>query len=105
MSDTELCKRATEILRILTNAEKQCQELYDPLIQIESNLKYLDDDKLLTLYQRLLHGFNALTTDEQDWADDYFTFMLRLCDILNKARTAVKQSSQTANATVSMVPA
>jgi hypothetical protein len=105
MSDTELRNKVTEILFILTNAEKQNQNLYSPLIQIEGSLKFLEDDNLLALYQRLLHGFNAATTDEQSWADDYFTFILQLCDLLNKNRTTVNQNSLTANATISLVPA
>ena len=64
MLDTELCNKVTDILRILTNAEKQGLNLYSPLIQIEGSLKYLEDENLLTLYQRLLHGFNAATTQD-----------------------------------------
>lgn len=105
MVDTELCNKVTEILFILTNAEKQGQNLYSPLIQIEGILNYLDDEYLLTLYQRLLHGFNAATTNEQSWADDYFTFILLLCDLLNKTRTNVNQDSLTNNAITSLVPA
>jgi hypothetical protein len=105
MSDIELRKKVAEILRILANAEKQCHDLYDPLIQIEGNLRYVDDDNLLALYQRLLHGFNALTTDEQSWADDYFTFILELCNLLNKTRTNVSQNSLTDSVITPLVPA
>jgi hypothetical protein len=105
MLDTELCNKVTEILFILTNAEKQGQNLYSPLVQIESSLNYVDDENLLTLYQRLLHGFNAATTDEQSWADDYFTFILQLCNLVNDTRTNVKQKSLTDNAGISLVPA
>jgi hypothetical protein len=105
MLDIELCNKVTEILRVLTNAEKRGQNLYSPLIQIEGILNYLDDENLLTLYQRLLHGFNAATTDEQSWADDYFTFILLLCDLLNKTRKNVKQDGLTDNAIISLVPA
>jgi hypothetical protein len=105
MLDTELCNKVTDILRILTNAEKQGLNLYSPLIQIEGSLKYLEDENLLTLYQRLLHGFNVATTNEQSWADDYFTFILLLCDLLNKNRTNVNQDSLTDSAIISLVPA
>jgi hypothetical protein len=105
MSDIEVCNKVTEILQVLTKAEKQDQNLYSPLIQIESALKYLDDENLLALYQRLLHGFNAGTTDEQSWADDYFTFILQLCDLLNKTRMAVNQGVLTDNTTISLIPA
>jgi len=105
MLDTELCNKVTEILRVLTNAEKQGQNLYSPLIQIESTLKYLDDENLLALYQRLLHGFNTATANEQSWADDYFTFILLLCDLLNNTRTNVNQNSLTDNAIIPLVPA
>ncbi len=105
MLDTELCNKVAEILFILTNAEKQDQNLYGPLIQIEGSLNYIDDENLLTLYQRLLHGFNAATTNEQGWADDYFTLILLLCDLLNKTRTNVNQDSLTDSAIIPLVPA
>ena len=104
-TDKRLCNEITEILQVLTNAEKQGQNLYSPLKQIEVILHDLQDEKLLTLYQRLLYGFKAATTHEQIWADYYFTFMLRLCILLNNTRTKVNQDGLTDNVILSLVPA
>ena len=103
--DKRLCNEVTEILQVLTNAEKQGQNLYSPLKQIEVILHDLQDEKLLTLYQRLLYGCKAATTHEQIWADYYFTFMLRLCILLNNTRTKVNQDGLTDNVILSLVPA
>ena len=103
--DKRLCNKVTEILLVLTNAEKQGQNLYSPLKQIEVNLNDLQDENLLTLYQRLLFGFQTAITHEQIWADDYFTFILRLCDILNNTRTKVNQDDLTDNVILTLVPA
>jgi hypothetical protein len=100
-----LCKKLTEILLTLTNAEKQGQNLYNPFEQIERALNDLQDEYLLNLYQRLLHGFNTATTHEQTWADDYFTFILQLCNLLNKAKAKVNQHDLTDKVIVSLVPA
>jgi hypothetical protein len=103
--DKRLCNKVTEILLVLTNAEKQGQNLYTPLKQVEGILNDLQDENLLTLYQRLLYGFQATATHEQIWADDYFTFILRLCNLLNNTRTKVNQDDLTDNVILSLVPA
>jgi hypothetical protein len=103
--DKRLCNEVTEILLVLTNAEKRGQKLDSPLKQIEAIVRDVDDEKLLNLYPRLLNGFQAATTDEQIWADDYFTFILRLCELLNKTRTKVNQDDPTDNVTISLIPA
>ena len=90
-NDRTFCS-IVEILQVLTNAEKQGQSLYSPLEQIEDILHYLDDEKLLTIYQRLLHGFKIETTHEQVWADDYFTFILLLCNLLNDTKMKFNQA-------------
>jgi hypothetical protein len=105
LENKRLCNKVTEILLVLTNAEKQGQNLYGPLKQIEGILNDLPDENLLTLYQRLLYGFQAATTHEQIWADDYFTFILRLCNLLNNTRTKVNQEDLTDNVILSLVPA
>ena len=104
-NDKSLCNKVTEILLVLTNAEKQGQNLYTPLKQVEGILNDLQDENLLTLYQRLLYGFQAAATHEQIWADDYFTFILRLCNLLNNTRTKVNQDDLTDNVILSLVPA
>jgi len=103
--DKRLYKEVTEILRVLINAEKQGQKLDSPLKQIEAIVRDVDDEKLLNIYPRLLKGFQTATTDEQIWADDYFTFILRLCEMLNKTRTKVNQNDPTDNVTISLIPA
>jgi len=103
--DKRLCNKVTEILLVLTNAEKQGQNLYTPLKQVEGTLNDLQDENLLTLYQRLLYGFQAAITHEQIWADDYFTFILRLCNLNNNTRTKVNQDDLTDNVILSLVPA
>ena len=103
--DKRLCNKVTEILLVLTNAEKQGQNLYTPLKQVEGTLNDLQDENLLTLYQRLLYGFQAAFTHEQIWADDYFTFILRLCNLNNNTRTKVNQDDLTDNVILSLVPA
>lgn len=81
-NDIRLCDEVTEILLTLTNAEKQGQSLYDPLKQISGMVNTLKNEYLIYLNQRLLKGFRDGTTDEQIWADCYFTFILELCDLL-----------------------
>ena len=100
-----LCKKLTEILLTLTNAEKQGQNLYNPFEQIERALNDLQDEYLLNLYQRILHGFSTATTHEQTWADDYFTFILQLCNLLNKTRAKVNQDNLSNNVVSCLVPA
>jgi hypothetical protein len=103
--DKRICDEATEILRVLTNAEKQGLNLYNPLIQIEVILNDIQDRNLLILYQRLLNGFQTETTEEQIWADNYFTFVLVLCDLLGKTRAKINQGKLTDTVKNSLVPA
>lgn len=98
-----LFKKLAEILLTLINAEKQGQNLYIPFKQMERSLSDLQDEYLLNLYQRLLHGFNTATTHEQTWADDYFTFTLRLCSLINKAKTKVNPDNLNKNAVSCLV--
>ena len=104
-NDKRLCNKVTEILLILTNAEKQGQNLYSPFKQIERVLNDLQDEYLLNLYQRLLNGFHTATTHEQTWADDYFTFILWICNLLNKTRAKVNQDNLNNNVISCLVPA
>jgi hypothetical protein len=99
-----LCNKVTEILLILTNAEKQGQNLYSPFKQIGHALNDLQDEYILNLYQRILHGFSTATTYEQTWADDYFTFILRLCNLLNKTRATLIQDNLNNNVVSCLVP-
>jgi len=103
--DKRLCNEVREILLVLTNAEKRCQKLDSPLKQIEAIVKDVDDEVLLNIYPRLLNGIETATTQEQIWADDYFTFTLRLCELLNKTRTKVNQGDPTAKVTIPLIPA
>jgi hypothetical protein len=103
--DKRLCNEVTEILLVLTNAEKRGQKLDSPLKQIEAIVRDVDDEVLLNVYPRLINGFQAANTDEQIWADDYFTFILRLCELLNQTRTKVNQDDPTDNVTISLIPA
>lgn len=103
--DKRLCNEVTEILLVLTNAEKRGQKLDSPLKQIEAIVKDVDDEVLLNIYPRLLNGFQTATTHEQIWADDYFTFILRLCELLNKTRTKVVQDNPADNVTIPLIPA
>ena len=102
--DKTFCSLA-EILRILTKAERRGQNLYKPLKQIEDILHYLDDENLLTLYQRLLHGFRVKTTHKQAWSDDYFSFILLLCNLLNDTIMKFHQDVPTGNASRSLISA
>ena len=104
-NDKRLCNEVTEILLVLTNAEKRGQKLDSPLKQIETIVRDVDDEVLLNVYPRLLKGFQTATTDEQIWADDYFTFILRLCEMLNKTGTKDNQREPTGNATISLISA
>lgn len=104
MSDTD-ANKATEILLLLATTEKRGLNLYNPLKQIEGILHDLQDDNLLILHQRLMAGFKALTTNEQSWADDYFTFNLLLCNLINNTGMNVNQDSLTDKATSNLVPA
>jgi hypothetical protein len=104
-NDKRICNEVTEILRVLTNAEKQSLNLYNPLKQIEVILNDVQDRNLLILYQHLLNGFQTETTDGQIWADNYFTFVLLLCDLLGKTRTKVNQTNITDTVNNSLVPA
>ena len=92
-----LSKKITEIILRLTNAEKQGQNLYAPFQQMERALNDLQDECLLHLYQRLLRGFSTATTHDQTWADDYFAFILRLCNLLNKVKAKVDQDNLNTN--------
>lgn len=103
--DKRLYNEVTEILLVLTNAEKRGQKLDSPLKQIEAIVNDVDDEVLLNVYPRLLNGFQAATTDEQIWTDDYFTFILRLCELHNKTRAKISQDAPIDNITISFIPA
>ncbi len=103
--DKRLFSEVTEILLVLTNAEKRGQKLDSPLKQIEAIVNDVDDEKLLNIYPRLLDGFQAATTQEQIWADDYFTFILRLCEMLSKTKKKTKKDEPTNNVTIPLIPA
>jgi hypothetical protein len=100
-----LCNKVTEILLILINAERQGHNLYCPFKQIGRTLNDLQDEYLLNLYQRILNGFNTATSHEQTWADDYFTFILGLCNLLNKTRASLIQDNLNNNVVTRLVPA
>jgi hypothetical protein len=104
-NNKRLCNEIGEILVVLTNAEKQGQNLYSPLKQIEVILNELQDEKLLILYQHLLNGFKDAITDEQIWADYYFTFLLRLCIIHDNTRTRINQVSVPDKSSSFLIPA
>ncbi len=103
--DKRLFSEVREILLVLTNAEKRGEKPDSPLKQIEAIVKDVDDEVLLNIYPRLLNVLQTATTNEQNWADDYFTFILRLCELLNKTRTKVNQDNPTDNVTIPLIPA
>jgi len=103
--DKRLLSEAREILLVLTKAEKRGEKLDIPLKQIEAIVKDVDDETLLNIYPRLLNGLQDATAHEQNWADDYFTFVLRLCEMLNKTGTKVNQGNPTTNITIPLIPA
>jgi len=103
--DKRLFSEVREILLVLTNAEKRGEKLDSPLKQIEAIVKDVDDEALLNIYPRLLNGFQAVTAHEQIWADDYFTFILRLCEMLNETGTKVNQGNPTDKVSIPLIPA
>jgi len=86
-----LHKKATEILLTLTSAEKQGQNLYLPLKQIGSILNDLQDENLSYLYERLLNSFQTESKLQQERDDEYFAFVLLLCNLLYETRTNVNK--------------
>ena len=103
--DKRLFSEVREMFLVLTNAEKRGEKLDSPLKQIEAIVKDVDDEGLLNIYPRLLNGIETATTHEQIWANDYFTFILRLCELLNKTRMKVNRGDPTANVTIPLIPA
>lgn len=99
-NDIRLCDEVTEILRILTSAEKQGQSLYGPLKQISSMVNSLKNEYLIYLNQRLLKGFREGTTDEQIWTDCYFTLILELCDLLYDTKWKVDHANNDVTSTL-----
>ena len=97
-NDKRLCDKVTNILRILTHAEKRGENLYGPLNQISGMVSDLKNEYLIYLNQRLLKGFQTATTHEQIWADCYFTFILELCDILYDTKWKIDHSSDNVKA-------
>ncbi len=104
-NDQILRNKVTEILLVLSVAEKQGQNLYNPLKQIEGIMNGLQDENLSYLYQRLLNSFQTSVTDQQNWADEYFAFILLLCNLLNETRMKLNQDSLTDNGIKPLVPA
>jgi hypothetical protein len=103
--DKRLFSEVREILLVLTSAEKQGQNLDSPLKQVETIVNDVDDEILLNVYPRLLNGLQTAITNEQTWADDYFTFILRLCEMLNETRAKANQGAPTDNVTIPFIPA
>ncbi len=103
--DKRLFSEVREILLVLTNAEKRGEKLDSPLKQIETIVNDVDDEVLLNIYPRLLNGLQAATTHEQIWADDYFTFILQLCELLSKTKKKAKQDAPTDKVTIPLIPA
>jgi hypothetical protein len=100
-----LCQKITEILEVLSRAEKQEKDLYVPLRQIERNLSELQDEYLSSLHQRLLNGFETGKFKEQSWADEYFAFILLLCNLMNEIENSASHGGKNETATKHLVPA
>ena len=90
-NDKRLYNNVTEILLVLSNAEKQGQNLYLPLKQIGSILNDLQDENLSYLYERLLNSFQTESKLQQERDDEYFAFVLLLCNLLYETRTNVNK--------------
>jgi hypothetical protein len=103
--DRKLCLTLNEIIVTLSKAEKRGQDLYEPMKQIESALHDIQDESLFTIYQRLLHGMETSNADREAWADEYFAFVLLLCNLLNEVRTRSGQDHTAFNLLNHLVPA
>lgn len=90
-NDQTLHKKLTEILLVLTSAEKEGQNLYGSLKQIGGVLHDLQDDNLSFLYERLLSGSQTESKRQQVWDDEYFAFVLLLCNLLYETRIKVNK--------------
>lgn len=99
MSDTEakrlendvvLCAKITGIIGVLSRAEKNDEDLYIPLKQVESELDDIDDEYLSSLHKRLLKGIEADNTDDPRWGDEYFAFILLLCNLLSEIENSAE---------------
>lgn len=98
--DKVLCDELTEILLILTNAERQGKDLEAPLKKVSSMVDALENDYLTNLHQKLLRGFQTGSTDDQLWADTYFTFILDICDLLNVTKWNIDKSTKKTGSTL-----
>lgn len=104
-TDARLCQRITEILIILTRAERQGRDLYMPLKQIEVDLNDLHDEPISNLYKRLMDDFRNGKADKAYWADDHFAFILLLCNLLNDIKTSKGSVNPTNKTPGLLVPA
>jgi len=103
--DRNLCLKLNDIILTLSKAEKRGQDLYAPMKQIESSLHDIQDESLFTLYQRLLNGMETSNADREAWYDEFFAFMLLLCNLLNEVRTRSGQDHTAFNLLNHLVPA
>jgi hypothetical protein len=103
--DRKLCVKISDIVLTLSKAEKRGQDMYAPLKQIEGALHDIQDESLFTLYQRLVDGLENSNADTEAWADEYFAFILLLCNLLNEVRTRTGQDHTAFNLLNHLVPA
>ena len=103
--DRKLCITLSDLILTLSKAEKRGQDLYAPMKQIESSLRDIHDESLFTLYQRLLNGMETSKADREAWYDEFFAFMLLLCNLLNEVRTRSGQDHTAFNLLNHLVPA
>lgn len=103
--DARLCQKITDILIVLSRAEKQGRDLYEPLRQIEDDLNDLHNEHILDLYRQLMDDLQNGIKDKQNLADDQFSFILLLCYLLNDIKTTTSAINLDEKALDLLVPA
>lgn len=85
-------KNVSTILFTLVTAEERGQTLYTSLKKVDSMVKELNDELLISMYNRIFRVFLSGVPHQQIAPDDYFTFIKRLGNLLDEASAQANEA-------------
>ena len=84
-SNLKVLRSAGSILTIVITAEERGQTVYASLKKVERKVTDLNDELLLNHYNKIFSVFLSGVPQQQILPQDYFSFLQRLCSLLEDA--------------------
>lgn len=85
--------KITDTLLYLTTVDERQSTLFDTLVLIKDSIDILNDERLSSLYQRLVESKHvAIPKYGQVLKTDHGAFMLRLVDLVDEAAIEINES-------------